>query len=575
MQADTSEPGFGYFLNTPCQAWDAVRYHEAWEDNKLGLDKATLTRCFQKQIQIIKSQGTEEEKENATRLEKQFKVGIIFVSYNNCRLVATFSSPPLLSPYFASPILQLPMELRLRMAESKKAGLIDNFWSKRRNLMKHESMMVNSTFVSCDGVQIGCIGNNQGQKRSYENREQSTERRKKQKPIKTTIGDGERRTSEREIHTSEQSVEDESAEKSNDHYESDAGIVRDGDNNPFIAQTGKDSTKYKIVLSWSHAIDNVAINNVSENDWLTQDGYNISTDFRKFQEESIKKLEINPTLSYAKEIDTILCLSSIMYCNELKPEYLGCSGKTWNEARPRPLTPKELPTVADLVIIEYSRLLNDKQSLNTKWRNNWAKGNTLTDEDKGIFDCVQIVSRNLANGESESSKERRLLDGHNHGRKPDFRILSKIDDTEREFVFGEIKPHSPNTINKTIVKLAEFMKESLDFIIDIHGYVAGLEMYGILICGSEIKIFSIDLVYDGLYRCNLLSKVLFPTESANFLNIITVVSTLYSLLERARFTIDIMNSAQLTTESSSPRHSYCRNSNSSPKKIRVPVVRVN
>jgi len=50
--------------------------------------------------------------------------------------------------------------------------------------------------------------------------------------------------------------------------------------------------------------------------------------------------------------------------------------------------------------------------------------------------------------------------------------------------------------------------------------------------GSEIKIFSIDLAFDGLYRFNLLSKVLLPTENANFLNIITVVSTLYSLLVR-------------------------------------------
>lgn len=169
-----------------------------------------------------------------------------------------------------------------------------------------------------------------------------------------------------------------------------------------------------------------------------------------------------------------------------------------------------------------------------------------------IFNKTEL-SLVWANGESESSKERRLLDGHNHGRKPDFRILSKIDDTEREFIFGEIKPpHCPNTINKSIIKLAEFMKGSLDFIINIYGYVAGLETYGILIYGSEIKIFSIDLVYDGLYRCNLLSKVLFPTESANFLNILTVVSTLYSLLERARSTINIINSSRLTTESSSP-----------------------
>ncbi|CAB5358573.1 unnamed protein product [Rhizophagus irregularis] len=54
-----------------------------------------------------------------------------------------------------------------------KTGLIDNFWMKRRNFTKHENMKVNSTFLSCDGVQIGCVGNNiQGNKRSFENRKQ-------------------------------------------------------------------------------------------------------------------------------------------------------------------------------------------------------------------------------------------------------------------------------------------------------------------------------------------------------------------------------------------------------------------
>ncbi|CAB4478158.1 unnamed protein product [Rhizophagus irregularis] len=89
-----------------------------------------------------------------------------------------------------------------------------------------------------------------------------------------------------------------------------------------------------------------------------------------------------------------------------------CSEETWDEVRPRPLIPKELPTVADLAVIEYNRLLNDKQSLNTKWRNNWAKGNKLlTDEDKGIFDCVQIISRNfityLSSISYNDNKERR------------------------------------------------------------------------------------------------------------------------------------------------------------------------
>ena len=90
-----------------------------------------------------------------------------------------------------------------------------------------------------------------------------------------------------------------------------------------------------------------------------------------------------------------------------------------------------------------------------------------------------------ANGKSESSKERRLLDDHNHGRKPDFRILTNIDDTDRELVFGEIKPpHCINTINKSTIKLAEFVKRSMNCIINTYGYIIGLESYSILISGK-------------------------------------------------------------------------------------------
>ncbi|CAG8746346.1 17112_t:CDS:1, partial [Funneliformis caledonium] len=41
--------------------------------------------------------------------------------------------------------------------------------------------------------------------------------------------------------------------------------------------------------------------------------------------------------------------------------------------------------------------------------------------------------------------------------------------------------------------------------------------------------------------------------------------------KRLRSTINVVNSSQLQSSSSS--HSYCRKSNSSPRKIRVPMVR--
>ncbi|KAF0433677.1 hypothetical protein F8M41_005009 [Gigaspora margarita] len=73
MLSNISElgPGFDYFLNTHCQDWDALQYHEAWKDN---LNKEDVTRTFCKQIHKIKKNGIEEERQNARRLKNQFKL---------------------------------------------------------------------------------------------------------------------------------------------------------------------------------------------------------------------------------------------------------------------------------------------------------------------------------------------------------------------------------------------------------------------------------------------------------------------------------------------------------------------
>uniref|UniRef100_U9UZS3 Uncharacterized protein n=1 Tax=Rhizophagus irregularis (strain DAOM 181602 / DAOM 197198 / MUCL 43194) TaxID=747089 RepID=U9UZS3_RHIID len=420
-------PGFDYFLNTPCNDWDVVQYHEFWKKSNFGLDKASVTRRFNTQLQKIKEQGTEEEKNNAIRLEKQFQLPMELRLHMVMDFVSATTATHGTSSSHGYGLrlrcwIQLPMELRLRIVmdfvsavDSKKMGRIDNFWlkslprMKQHNAVENNEINAENVFLSCDlsrgSLQIGAGNIIQGHKRFYEYDKQPIDemiairRGKKQKPAETTIEDGKSQTPEQqrnvedETHSSpEERGDDGSLFSPNCHNDSDVG--HGNDNNPFIAQTGEGSTKYKVILSWSHAIDNVVINNVSKNDWITPDGYNISTDFRKLQVESIEKLKTNPILSYAKEIDKILCLSSIMYCNELKPEYVKCSEKIWKEARPRLLVPKELPTVADLVIIEYNRLLSDKEQLETKWRNNWVKGNTLlTSEDKDIFDSLPIYPR--------------------------------------------------------------------------------------------------------------------------------------------------------------------------------------
>ncbi|CAJ0630013.1 8577_t:CDS:2 [Entrophospora sp. SA101] len=47
-------PGFSYFLGTPCKEWDSYMYHEAWKNAGLSMNKNTLMRAFNKQVELIK-----------------------------------------------------------------------------------------------------------------------------------------------------------------------------------------------------------------------------------------------------------------------------------------------------------------------------------------------------------------------------------------------------------------------------------------------------------------------------------------------------------------------------------------
>ncbi|POG79826.1 hypothetical protein GLOIN_2v1765169 [Rhizophagus irregularis DAOM 181602=DAOM 197198] len=248
--------------------------------------------------------------------------------------------------------------------------------------------------------------------------------------------------------------------------------------------------KSKTIFSWGHVVDKLKISDKSDHDWLAN-GYNISKDFRDFQ-MSTDKLE-----------------------------YLKCSEQIWQDALPKPLIPSELPVSAQLNIMQYSRFLTDKKLLREKWCHNWTKWeHSMTEEEKNIFECVQLVSRNFflnipsdsidnimdkdtfvhkychsmleeifntsnlklvwANGESDSSKKRRKSDNHKHGRKPDFRVLFN---KESEIIFGEIKPpRATNVIvNKALIKLAEFMKGSLDSLHKQFGYSQASETFRIII----------------------------------------------------------------------------------------------
>ncbi|CAH1761896.1 10898_t:CDS:2, partial [Entrophospora sp. SA101] len=69
----------------------------------------------------------------------------------------------------------------------------------------------------------------------------------------------------------------------------------------------------------------------------------------------------------------------------------------------------------------------------------------------------------------------------------------------------------------------------------------GFETFGILIDGSNIKLFSMDLNFNGVYRLNQIRKMTLPTEHANILTIIPVISNFYSLLKRVNHAIEKLN----------------------------------
>ncbi|KAF0469282.1 hypothetical protein F8M41_025597 [Gigaspora margarita] len=86
--------------------------------------------------------------------------------------------------------------------------------------------------------------------------------------------------------------------------------------------------------------------------------HNISEDFHEFQRQTTEQLKNNPSLSYVTDIVQILCLSSIMFIKEDKPEYLQCSDQR-KSMLPKRLIPSPLPAVVQLIIVEYSMLLTD------------------------------------------------------------------------------------------------------------------------------------------------------------------------------------------------------------------------
>nr|CAG8628257.1 4637_t:CDS:10 [Entrophospora candida] len=308
---------------------------------------------------------------------------------------------------------------------------------------------------------------------------------------------------------------------------------------------------FKHVFTWDHVIPKMQIQE------------NSLKDFRQFQMSTIENLKIDPVLSYTTDVESILALSSIMMLRKnRKSIYISCTDEKWQAAFPRIVYKFRMPPLVQSVICSYTQHLmnNEIMELEDLWRQNWSKISILENQqDKKIFDSMQLIARNFKNlsdedtyihktchmileeifrietmqlvCESISSKTQCAKEGVIHGKKPDFRLLCKHGN---EILFGEAKP--PRTANckaitnQALIKLATFMKDSLD--IGAHD-----ETYGIIVNAAEFLV-----ILNVMERCYELKEMILETE------------------QRRRKKNILLNT------------NYQRDTNSSPAKTKVPII---
>ncbi|CAG8664375.1 12220_t:CDS:10, partial [Funneliformis mosseae] len=369
--------------------------------------------------------------------------------------------------------------------------------------------------------------------------------------------------------------------------------------------------RHKIFYSWEDVIDKVDFRDTSKEDWIVE-SYNLSNEFRNFQQLTIRQVKETPYLCYKQDIQKILCLSNIMFIERTKPSYLTVTSAIWNKIFRRQLPPS-LPPVVNNMALEYSSMLNSftlLSDIQDVWCANFSKVAELNDQDKDKFCQAQIIFRNFlllsskgvnsnnedtfvhetlhdlfkeifhdsmfeliwANSESSVSKNRRSSSSSDkenfRGKKPDFKILTN---TRDEILFGEAKPKDSSSIliNKDFVKLSNFQANALDELVKRYGNRIGLVSFGIWVCGARIRVYEMDINYDGIYRMFLTANVFTPTEQGQFLSLVPVLETLYNVKDHISETLEVIASS---TPPSPSRSTYCRMSISSPKSVKIAII---
>ena len=65
--------------------------------------------------------------------------------------------------------------------------------------------------------------------------------------------------------------------------------------------------------------------------------------------------------------------------------------------------------------------------------------------------------------------------------------------------------------------------------------------------GARIRIYEMDLNYDGIYRMFLISNVVIPTERAQFVNLIPVLEAFYNIKVSGQYNNWLLSLVQTLT----------------------------
>ncbi|CAG8669912.1 9959_t:CDS:10, partial [Funneliformis mosseae] len=391
---------------------------------------------------------------------------------------------------------------------------------------------------------------------------------------------------------------------------------------PFSAVPEQDKDIFnKTMLREYLNIQRYIYNHSTSKDWLIGE-CNISNDFRKFQISNIKKLEGGATFLFSSDVEMILSLHHIMLIDLTmmkKPNYVTTDEQSWR-ASIRQRSQPDLPNFFFDIMNEYEKVINDIDELRLVFYKMWGiycAKIIYSDNERRIFETVQVVVRSFfermhvltgsvkddnedtimheyihdifketfrdsnyeivwANSQSESSKEHRAFYGRSQGKRSDMTLYRIVEKNEREETcFIEAKPFTTKRKSKVggynLYKVGIFCQGGINKLISIHGNKLGTKTFGDTFA-SYIYFCSMDLEYDGIYRCFKLSEVKIAQKLYEFNLVRKLIMETYFLKCR----IDHYYSNRNDRNGSPRRNSFVRSPTISPKapKNAVPDSRI-